>query len=188
MSNPDRLSKGEVIAARYISESGITFGDGTTQDTSAASGLGALVRYTADFSATGLTYTGTGTTHPGYNSYYSRVGPLVVFNIRINLTTVTNFGTGQFKTSLPLRPIATALNHFVGWVWPDPSQPADELNGHIQMVADHLAGSKTLDFHWLVATTSNPKPVIETLLSQGNPTTFTTSSIMYVNGAYLTDE
>jgi len=188
MTSANRLSQGEVIAGRYLSESGITFGDGTTQDTSAASGLGVLVRYTPSFTATGLTFTGTGTTHPAYNSYYSKVGPMVVFNIKINMTTVTNFGTGQFKTELPLMPISTSLNHFVGWVWPDPSQPADDLNGHIQMVADHLANSKTLDMHWLVATTSNPKPVIETLLSQGNPTTFTTASIMYVNGAYLTSE
>jgi hypothetical protein len=188
MTSANRLSQGEVIAGRYLSESGITFGDGTTQDTSAASGLGALTRYTADFSATGLTFTGTGTTHPGYNSYYSKVGPQVIFDIKILMTTVTNFGTGQFKTSLPFTPIASSANHFSGWVWADPSQPADDLNGHIQMVADHLTSSKVLDMHWLVATTSAPKPVIETLLSQGNPTTFTTASIMYINGAYLTNE
>ena len=188
MTNPNRLSSGEVFAGRYISKSGITFGDGTTQDTAASSGLGALVRFTPAFTATGLTYTGTGVTHPTYNSYYSKVGPVVVFNIKIVLSTVTNFGTGQFKTELPFTPIATAANHFSAWGWVDPSTPADELNGHVQMVADHVSGSKTLDLHWLKATTAEPKPIIETLLSQGSPVTFTTSSIMYVNGTYLTSE
>jgi hypothetical protein len=36
MANPDRLSQGEVIAGRYISETGITFGDGSLQNTTAS--------------------------------------------------------------------------------------------------------------------------------------------------------
>lgn len=188
MTSPNRLSQGEVIAARYISESGITFGDGTTQDTSAASGLGAITRFTAPLTATGLTYTGTGTTAPGYNSYYSKIGPVVIFEIKILFATVTNFGTGQFKTELPFLPIASSSNHFSAWCWVDPTQPPDDLNGHIQLVADHLPNTKTLDLHWLVATTSNPKPVIESPLSQGSPVTFLTGSTMYINGSYLTNE
>jgi hypothetical protein len=36
MPNPNRISTGEVIAGRYISKTGITFGDGTNQDTAAS--------------------------------------------------------------------------------------------------------------------------------------------------------
>jgi hypothetical protein len=142
-------------------------------------------RWSPTFQATGLTFTGSGSTYPTYNSYYVKFGQLVSFNIKIDLTTVTNFGTGQLKVDLPYAPISSAANHFSAWCWVDPSQPADELNGHIQLVADHLSGSQTLDLHWLLATTANPKPIIESLLSQGSPITFTTASKIYVNGTYI---
>jgi hypothetical protein len=145
----------------------------------------AEVRWSPVFQATGLTFTGTGATYPTYNSYYVRYGQLVTFNIKIDLNTVTNFGTGQFKVDLPFAPISSAANHFSAWSWVDPSQPADELNGHKQLVADHIPGSQTLDFHWLKETTASPKPLIESILVQGTPVTFTTASKMYVNGTYI---
>ena len=143
------------------------------------------VRWSPVFQATGMTFTGTGATYPTYSSYYVRYGQLVTFNIKIDLTTVTNFGTGQFKVDLPFEPIPSAANHFSAWGWIDPSQPADELNGHFQMVADHVPSSLTLDLHWLKSTTANPKPLIESILSQGTPSTFTTASKLYVNGTYI---
>lgn len=142
-------------------------------------------RWSPVFQATGLTFTGVGETYPTYNSYYVKIGKLVTFNISIDLSTVTNFGTGQFKTELPFLPIPSAANHFSAWSWINPSQPADELNGHVQMVADHLPNSQVLDLHWLKETTATPKPLIESLLSQGTPVTFTTSSKIYVNGTYI---
>ena len=143
------------------------------------------IRWSPLFQATGLTFTGTNGTYPTYESHYVRYGQLVTFNIKVKLTTVTNFGTGQFKVDLPFEPIPTAANHFSAWAWVDPSQPADELNGHIQLVADHIPGSQTLGLHWLKETTASPKPVIESLLVQGTPVTFTTASEMYVNGTYI---
>lgn len=181
-ANPTRLSKGEVIAARYISQTGVTFGDGTVQDTAAGE---TVVRFSPPFSATGLTFTGTNSTYPSYNSHYVKVGKLVTFNIKINMATVTNFGTGQFKTELPFLPLTDTINHFPAWVWVNPAEPPDELNGHIVMEADHLANTKTLDLHWLKETTASPKPVIESILSQGNPVTLITSSIISINGTYI---
>ena len=143
------------------------------------------VRWSPTFQATGLTFTGTNSTYPTYNSYYIKHGQLVSFNIKVDLNTVTNFGTGQLKLELPFLPLSTAANHFSAWSWVDPSQPADELNGHIQMVADHLPNSQTLDLHWLLATTANPKPIIESLYVQGTPVTLTTASKIYVNGTYI---
>ncbi len=145
----------------------------------------AAVRFSPTFSATGLTFTGSNTTYPTYNSYYVKAGQMVTFWIAIDMTTVTNFGTGQFKVNLPFAPLATAANHFSAWAWVNPALPPDDLNGHIQMVADNLAGSQTLDLHWLLAATSNPKPVIESILSQGTPVTFTTASKIYINGTYI---
>ena len=146
---------------------------------------GAVTRWSPTFSATGLTFTGTNATYPTYNSYYNKIGNFVSFYIQVNFSTVTNFGTGQFKLELPFTPHGTMANHFLGWVWADPSQPADQLNGHIQVMADHLPGDKTLDMHWLGGDTPTPKPVIEHLLYQGYPVTLTTASKMYVNGSYI---
>jgi hypothetical protein len=181
-ANPNRLSQGEVIAGRYISETGITFGDGTVQNTAAGE---TIVRYSPTFSATGLTFTGTNSTYPTYNSYYVKVGKLVTFTVDVQLTTVTNFGTGQFKVELPLMPYGSYANHFSGWVWVDPTQPADELNGHIVIQADHLPADDTLDLHWHQATTAAPKPIIEKLLSQGTPVTLTTASKIQISGTYI---
>lgn len=145
------------------------------------------VRYTSAFTATGLTYTGTGVTAPGYNSYYVKNGALVTFYIEVDCTTVTNFGTGQYAMSLPFLP-AHGGNHFAGWVWRDPSIPADDAN-HIILNADHNGLTKTLDLHFLVGATANPKPVIENKLSQGAPGyNLTTVSKLYVNGTYITSE
>ena len=146
------------------------------------------IRYTPNFSATGLTFTGSGSSYPTYNSYYVKAGQLVSFNIKCVMTTVTNFGTGQFKLELPYAPIPTAANHFSAWCWVNPAQPADELNGHIQLLADHLPGGTVLDLHWLKETTASPKPLIESLWSQGTPITLTTASILYVNGTYISQE
>jgi hypothetical protein len=145
------------------------------------------VRYTSDFIATGLTYTGTGATAPGYNSYYVKNGALVTFYIEIICSTVTNFGTGQYSMSLPFLP-AQGGNHFAGWVWRDPAIPADDAN-HIILNADHNGLTKTLDLHFLVGATAHPKPVIENKFSQGAPGyNLTTVSKMYVNGTYITSE
>ena len=147
------------------------------------------VRYTPTLTATGLTYTGNGTTAPCYDSHYVKNGQLVTFHIKINMSTVTNFGTGQFKLTdgLPFAPLSSASSHFAAWAWINPANPADELNGHIQVVADHLPNSTTLDLHWIKETTAAPKPVIESLLEQGVPVTFTTNSIIYINGTYITE-
>jgi hypothetical protein len=157
----------------------------TISDIGDAGGVTNAVRWSPTFQATGMTFTGSGITYPTYNSYYVRHSQLVTFNIAIDMTTVTNFGTGQFKVDLPFAPIPAAANHFSAWAWVNPALPPDELNGHIQMVADHLPSSQTLDMHWLLSTTANPKPIIETLLIQGSPVTFTTASKMYVNGTYI---
>lgn len=163
----------------------VTWFNPSLVDNSATPSYSTKVRWTPDFTATGLTFTGSGSTHPCYNSYYVKMGDLVTFSIKIILSTVTNFGTGQYKTELPFTPAANTMNHFSSWCWVDPSHPADELNGHIILQADHLPSDPILDIHWYKETTASPKPVIESLFSQGNPVTLTTSSLVYINGTYI---
>lgn len=187
MTTPLQLTKGEASVGKLITRNGIVFADNTLQTTAAVFDF-PPTRFAPTFTATGLTYTGSGATHPTYDSFYVKVGGLVSFNIKVSLTTVTNFGTGQFKTQLPFTPITAAINHFPAWCWVNPALPADDLNGHIILQADHLPADKVLDMHWLKAATSNPKPVIESLFEQGTPVTMTTASVIYINGTYITAE
>jgi hypothetical protein len=144
------------------------------------------VRYSPTFSATGLTFTGTGTAYPSYNSWYVKNGQLVSFSIQIDCTTVTAFGTGQFKSELPVAP-ALPGGHFSGWVWRDPSVPADDAN-HIILNVDYTGTSQTLDMHFLVGASAQPKAIIENQLKQGSPGyNLTTVSKIYVNGTYISE-
>jgi hypothetical protein len=186
MANIHYSNSGGVGAQGPVGPKGDTGATGATGPSGVASIV--PVRYTPTFSATGLTFTGSGATHPTYNSYYVKAGQLVSFNIKCVMSTVTNFGTGQFKLELPFVPLNGMSNHFSAWCWVNPAIPADELNGHIQLVADHIPGSATLDLHWLKETTASPKPLIESILSQGSPITLTTASIMYVNGTYISQD
>ena len=145
------------------------------------------IRYSPTFQATGLTFTGTDTTYPTYDSWYVKQGYMVSFWIKINLNTVTNFGTGQYKVDLPYAPHSGTSNHFPGWVWYDPSQGDPDLANHIILNVDHLPGSQTLDLHWLGGDTPSPKPVREFVFTGTNPYTLTTASKIYINGTYFTD-
>jgi hypothetical protein len=148
--------------------------------------FGDVVRYTPNFQATGLTFTGTNSTHPAYNSYYVKNGHNITFWIRIDMATVTNFGTGQLKVDLPYAPHSGTMNHFSGWVWYTPNGSPDTAN-HIILNVDHLPGSQTMDLHWLGADTPTPKPVREYVFTGSSPYTLTTASQIYINGTYFTD-
>lgn len=152
-----------------------------------ASVAGAVTRWTPAFTATGMTYTGSGATHPAYNSYYVKNGSMVSFWIEIDMTTVTNFGTGQYKTELPFFPLATSLNHFAGWVNIDPALNPD-IAGHPILNIDHLAGVKQLDMHYLKQAGGAHTPIMEGIFKQGEPATLSAISIIYINGTYITSE
>ena len=164
----------------------------TGQDAAVVTVAGAVgpnpiaVRYVPTFSATGLTFTGSGTAYPSYNSWYVKHGQLVTFSIEIDMTTVTAFGTGQFKSELPVAPLL-AGGHFPGWVWRDPSIPADDAN-HIILNVDYTGTSQTLDMHFLVGASAQPKAIIENQLTQGSPGyNLTTVSKIYINGTYIAE-
>lgn len=64
------------------------------------------VAFTSTWTGTGLAFTGTPAT-----GFYSRVGKMIFFTIRVNCTTVTNFGTGDYSLTLPAG--LTPSNHNV---------------------------------------------------------------------------
>lgn len=145
------------------------------------------VRWTPDFTATGLTFTGSGSTHPTYNSYYVKHGQLVSFWIAVDCSTVTSFGTGQLNLELPVMPLSGTMNHFSGWVFVDENANPD-LAGHIIVNADHLANTQTLDLHYIKQSGGANSPVMEAQLKQNTPVVLTTNTNIYVNGTYIAAE
>jgi hypothetical protein len=142
------------------------------------------VRWSPTITATGLVFTGSGSTYPTYNSYYVKAGQMVTFWIAVDLSTVTNFGTGQYFLELPFMPLAGTMNHFSGWCNVDPTQNPDNA-GHAILNIDHLAGTQTLDLHYLKQSGGANSPIMEAIFKQGTPVTLTTSSKIYVNGTYI---
>lgn len=154
------------------------------QGVSGTSGLDTWTRYSPVFQATGMTFTGSGVTYPTYNSYYIKAGLLVSFVIEIDFTTVTNFGTGQYKVALPVLP-GVGYNHFSGWIWADPNINPDEGTGHTILNADTSGITTTLDLHYLKQSGGANSPIREGLWIQGTPVTLTTISKAYINGTYI---
>ena len=151
---------------------------------SGTSGLETYVRYSPIFQATGMTFTGSGATYPTYNSYYIKSGLFVSFVIQIDFTTVTNFGTGQYKVELPFAP-AFAYNHFSGWIWADPNISPDTGTGHTILNADTAGITTVLDLHYLKQSGGANSPIREGLWTQALPVTLTTISKAYINGTYI---
>ena len=148
---------------------------------------GEVTRWSPNFTATGLTFTGTGATYPTYNSYYVKNGRMVSFNIEVDLSTVTNFGTGQYKLQLPFTP-QFGFNHFSGWAWADPNVSPDVGTGHTILNADTAGVTDVLDLHYLKQSGGANSPIREGLFVQGTPVTLSTISNIYVNGTYITAE
>ena len=145
------------------------------------------VRWTPSFTATGLTFTGTDTTHPTYQSHYVKQGQLVSFWIAVDCATVTSFGTGQLNLELPFAPLPGTMNHFSGWVQVDETANPD-LAGHIIVNADHLPNTQTLDLHYIKSAGGANSPVMEAMLMQNTPAVLTTLTNIYVNGTYIAAE
>jgi hypothetical protein len=154
------------------------------QGISGTSGLETSIRYSPTFTATGMTFTGSGTTYPTYNSYYVKSGLLVSFVIEIDFTTVTNFGTGQYKVALPFAP-AFGYNHFSGWIWADPNVDPDTGTGHTILNADTAGITTVLDLHYLKSAGGANAPIREGLWKQTLPVDLTTISKAYINGTYI---
>ena len=151
---------------------------------SGTSGLETSTRYSPVFTATGLAFTGSGATYPTYNSYYVKAGKLVSFVIEVNMSTVTNFGTGQLKLQLPFTP-QFGFNHFAGWCWADPNVSPDIGTGHTIINADTAGVTDVLDLHYLKSAGGANSPIREGLFVQGTPVTMTTISKIYINGTYI---
>jgi len=126
--------------------------------------------YTPNWTGTGLAYTG----NPAVGSYI-KIGNLVSFNIKVTLTNVTNFGTGQYSLTLPFAPISDYVFRDGGFH--DTSNgnhhaiAADAEDGTVQMTLWH-PGSSARDIAF----------------DHNTPLTIATADYFYISGTYITAE
>lgn len=193
LSGSDKIlinaNNGEFLNDSTIPENQIaTIGD--IEEAVSTIGNGEVIRYSPLFQAIGLYFTGQGIENPAYptyNSYYIKNGKMVSFVIEVDLSTVTNFGTGQYYLELPFLP-AVGYNHFTGWVQVDTAVNPDVPNGHVILNVDHAGITTILDLHYLKQAGGAHTPIIEGLFKQGTPVTLTTNSKIYINGTYISAE
>jgi hypothetical protein len=121
--------------------------------------------FTSTWSGTGLAFTGNPTV-----SSYLLVGTLCHFRIRVNCTTVTNFGTGQYFLTLPFAPKDD-------YVFRDGGIHGN-ANSHYALMADAEKDELQMSL-W------HPGPGgQDALMDHNSPHTMSTSDYFYISGTY----
>jgi hypothetical protein len=123
--------------------------------------------YTSTLSADGLTYTSSPTT-----ARYIKNGKLVFVYIDVDLNNITNFGTGQFKLSLPFAP-AYHSDAYAGTIHKySNGQPS------YYSIKGHIFPNDSFVYLWTI-NGSPDEPFI-----QGNPVTLTTADRFHISFVY----
>lgn len=122
------------------------------------------IPFTSTWTGTGLVYTGT----PALG-HYQKIGDQIHFQITINCSTVTNFGTGGYSLTLPFAP---------GYDY--------VINGGIHHNADHYNilgdledGSTTMKLYYQTNNGSNA------IMKYNQPHALTTADYFYLGGNYF---
>jgi hypothetical protein len=129
-----------------------------------------VISYNSIWSGTGLTYTGTPTT-----AQYSRVGKMITFNIKVNCTTVTNFGTGQYHLTLPFTP-------YSNFVFRNAGLHDTSANNHYSILGDSNSGSTDIE---LLYSKSQGSHVEDSPFNHNSPVTLATGDFFYISGTYF---
>jgi hypothetical protein len=129
-----------------------------------------VIAYNSTWSGTGLTYTGTPTT-----AQYSRVGKMITFNIKVNCTTVTNFGTGQYHLTLPFAP-------FSNFVFRNAGLHDTSANVHYSILGDSNSSSTDIE---LLYSKSQGSHVEDSAFDHNSPVTLATGDFFYISGTYF---
>lgn len=120
--------------------------------------------YQPTFTGTGLIYTGT----PVVGTYVL-IGNLCHFRIKINFSTTTNFGTGQYFTTLPFPPKDD-------YVFREGGLHADSY--HYAIMGDAEEGTTELSL-WCPTSSGQDTP-----FNHNTPRNMLTSYYFYVSGTY----
>jgi hypothetical protein len=126
------------------------------------------VAFTSTWTGTGLTYTGT----PATGSY-SRVGKMIFFTIRVNCTTVTNFGTGAYSLTLPTGLTPSIHNLVVGGLHHVAS------GDHYLLYLDVVPSTLTVELYYPVSNGTMQD------MDHNSPHTLQTADFFYFSGMYF---
>lgn len=121
--------------------------------------------YNPNLTGTGLVYS----SQPATGSYI-KIGNLVTFHIQVPLTTITNFGTGQYFINLPFAPVGDYAFRDGG---------LHIAGNHYGVMADAEAGTTLMDL-WYAGSNGQ-----DLAMNHNSPHVLTTSGKFYVNGTYI---
>ena len=174
-----------------LENTGITFPDNTKQTTAAVaqiqsdwtqadnteldyiknkptlpdlSGYGVPTVYSPVWSGTGLAYTGT----PATGSYI-KMGKMVTFRVKVLMTTVTNFGTGDYSLTLPFAPVANYAFRDGG---------LHDGGNHYSIMLDADPSNTTGRMYY---NTSNG---LDARFNHNSPKALSTTDYFYISGTY----
>ena len=168
-SLPTNPNAGDMFYDTYANQ--LKYWNGTEWVVIADNNLGVpVVPFTSTWSGTGLTYTGT----PAVGQY-SRVGKMITFNIRVDCTTVTNFGTGGYYLTLPIAP----YNNFV---FRNGGLHDTSANVHYSILGDSHTSSTSIE---LLYSKSQGSHVEDSPFKQGSPLNLATADFFYLSGTYF---
>jgi len=115
--------------------------------------------------------------NPLFSASYVKIGTIVHFQIQVDMSNITNFGSGQYYMTLP-------FNSKYGYMFRDgclhDNNPKIEyhISGHvfpesniIELFTTDVTGQNLYDFPF----------------SQGQPITLTTSDIFHIAGTYISE-
>jgi hypothetical protein len=126
--------------------------------------------YVSVLSATGAAYTGS----PGAGTY-SQYGKQVIFNVAVACTNISNFGTGQWQLTLPVTPETGKALSFSGIL-----DIAGNQSGAVYEIAGHTTEGSAIVRLFVIGTNG-----LRANLTGTSPATLTTSSRVYISGAFL---
>lgn len=101
---------------------------------------------------------------------YCLIGDLVYFEVRINLTNVVNFGTGQYTLTVPYAPLTNQAFRNGG---------LHQNSNHYAIMLDVPTNSTVGKFYY------NGSNGQDQPMTKNDPHVLTTSDFFYVSGLYL---
>ena len=130
---------------------------------------GTVQPYSPVWSGTGLVYSGT----PATGSYI-KLGKLVIVQIDVIFTNVSNFGTGQYSITLPIN----SLYHtdvYGGSVHQITNQGTDHYS-----IKGHLVESSNVGSLWIISGSSEDQP-----FTHQNPVNIDTNDKFHLSFTYI---
>jgi hypothetical protein len=130
-----------------------------------------LTSYSPVWSGTGLTFTGT----PVSGSYI-KIGNIIIVQIDVPFTTVTNFGTGQYSLTLPF-PSRHHTDVYGGSIHKITNQGIDHysLKGHLNN------GSSTFTL-WAIGSSAADQP-----FDHDSPVNVDTDDLFHMSFSYISE-